>query len=254
MSSKPVLLFFYLLISISATAQQARLQGMLLSNTGAPLPGGTIRLEPDRHLTQTDDKGRFIFTRLYEGTYTLYDSHAGFVTDSQQAIIQSGANSPLTITLQPGFTQLDEVTVTGSGHETNPDNLLNLQRSAMPVTVITRETIERMSSRRLDELLKEQTGLAIVSDISGGARATGVQMQGFGSAYVMILIDGQPMVGRNSGNFDLSRISVTNIERIEIIKGASSCLFGSEALCGAINIVTRYGAVQPQGTGSLAAW
>jgi outer membrane receptor for ferrienterochelin and colicins len=67
----------------------------------------------------------------------------------------------------------------------------------------------------------------------------------------MIMIDGQPMTGRNSGNFDLSRITVANIERIEIIKGASSCLFGSEALAGVVNIVTRQNISQSQGLASL---
>ncbi|WP_237249327.1 TonB-dependent receptor plug domain-containing protein [Sphingobacterium faecale] len=108
-----------------------------------------------------------------------------------------------------------------------------------------------MGSRRLDEVLKEQTGIAIVNDVSGGGRSVGVQLQGFGSEYIMVLIDGQPMIGRSNGNFDLSRISVANIERIEIIKGASSCLFGSDALGGAINIITRYGAIEPQAQLSL---
>ncbi|WP_311266691.1 TonB-dependent receptor plug domain-containing protein, partial [Xanthomonas sp. WCS2017Noco2-62] len=70
--------------------------------------------------------------------------------------------------------------------QTKVDNLLDIQRSAMPVTVITKETIAQMGSRRLDEILKEQTGIAVVNDIGGGARAVGVQMQGFGSDYVMI--------------------------------------------------------------------
>jgi outer membrane receptor for ferrienterochelin and colicins len=121
----------------------------------------------------------------------------------------------------------------------------------MPLTVITRKQIDQMGSRRLDEVLKEQTGLAIVSDIGAGPRAVGLQMQGFDSGYTMILIDGQPMTGRNSGNFDLSRITVANIERIEIIKGASSCLFGSEAMAGAINIVTRQRISQTQGMASV---
>lgn len=151
--------------------------------------------------------------------------------------------------MEPGESDLEEVEISGS--LAAPNNLLKATRSAMPVTIITRRTIELMGSRRLDEVLKEQTGIAIVNNIGGGARAVGVQMQGFGSEYVMVLIDGQPMTGRNSGNFDLSRISVSNIERIEIIKGASSCLFGSEALGGAINIITRHGAVQPQAVASV---
>ncbi|MGE8293097.1 MAG: TonB-dependent receptor plug domain-containing protein, partial [Sphingobacterium sp.] len=131
------------------------------------------------------------------------------------------------------------------------DNLIKAENAAMPVKVITKREIELMGSRRLDEVLKEQTGIAIVNDIAGGSRAVGVQIQGFSSNYVMVLVDGQPMLGRNSGNFDLSRISVTNIERIEIIKGASSCLYGSDALGGAINIITRHGAITPQAHASL---
>ncbi|MEC5142117.1 TonB-dependent receptor [Chitinophaga sp. 180180018-2] len=114
-----------------------------------------------------------------------------------------------------------------------------VSKAAMPVTIISRKTLDMMGSRRLDEVLREQTGLAVVNDIKGGARAVGLQMQGFSAAYTMILIDGQPMIGRNAGDFDLSRITVSDIERIEIIKGASSSLFGSEALAGVINIVTR---------------
>jgi outer membrane receptor for ferrienterochelin and colicins len=109
----------------------------------------------------------------------------------------------------------------------------------MPVTIITQKKIAMMGSRRLDEVLREQTGLAVVSDLGAGNRAVGLQMQGFSAEYITILIDGQPMAGRNNGNFDLSRISISNIERIEIIKGASSSLYGSEALGGVVNIITR---------------
>jgi outer membrane receptor for ferrienterochelin and colicins len=120
-------------------------------------------------------------------------------------------------------------------------------KAAMPVTVITRKTLEMMGSRRLDEVMREQTGIAIVNDVAAGSRAIGMQMQGFNADYILILIDGQPMIGRNAGNFDLSRITVSDIERIEIVKGASSSLFGSEALGGVVNIITRQKVTTPQG-------
>ena len=119
-------------------------------------------------------------------------------------------------------------------------------KAAMPVTVISRKTLEMMGSRRLDEVMREQTGVNIVNDIAAGSRAIGMQMQGFSSDYILILIDGQPMIGRNAGNFDLSRITVSDIERIEIVKGASSSLFGSEALGGVVNIITRQKITAPQ--------
>ncbi|GAA0525903.1 TonB-dependent receptor plug domain-containing protein [Chitinophaga japonensis] len=124
--------------------------------------------------------------------------------------------------------------------EVKADRILTAaDKLPMPVTIISRKMIEMMGSRRLDEVLREQTGLAIVNDIGAGSRAVGLQMQGFSAAYTMILIDGQPMLGRNSGNFDLSRITVANIERIEIIKGAASCMYGGDAMAGVINIITR---------------
>ncbi|WP_186774262.1 TonB-dependent receptor plug domain-containing protein [Chitinophaga pinensis] len=124
-------------------------------------------------------------------------------------------------------------------------------KSAMPVTIINRKTLEMMGSRRLDEVMREQTGVNIVNDIAAGSRAIGMQMQGFSSDYILILIDGQPMIGRNAGNFDLSRITVSDIERIEIVKGASSSLFGSEALGGVVNIITRQKVNATQGQAIL---
>lgn len=134
---------------------------------------------------------------------------------------------------------LTEVTVVKERPGAKADNVIEVKQVAMPVTIITRQKMAMMGSRRLDEVLREQTGLAIVSDLGSGNRAVGLQMQGFSAEYITVLIDGQPMAGRNNGNFDLSRISISNIERIEIIKGASSSLYGSEALGGVINIITR---------------
>ncbi len=104
----------------------------------------------------------------------------------------------------------------------------------IPVTVITKEQIARQGAMRLSEVLEEQTGLAIMHN-----HGTGVQMQGFDPAYTLILIDGEPVVGRTAGTLELTRFTVANIERVEIIKGPSSALYGSEALGGVVNIITK---------------
>jgi outer membrane receptor for ferrienterochelin and colicins len=106
----------------------------------------------------------------------------------------------------------------------------------LPMTIITSEAIVKSGVTRLNEILNEQTGIILIPDESG---FEGVQMQGLDAAYTMILIDGLPLVGRSSGVLDLSRVSVGNIERIEIIKGASSALYGSEAMGGVINVITK---------------
>ena len=127
--------------------------------------------------------------------------------------------------------ELSEVTVTTA---TRTERVLS--SLPLPMTVITSETIIRSGVTRLNEILNEQTGIILIPDESG---FEGVQIQGLDAAYTMILIDGLPLVGRSSGVLDLSRISVGNIERIEIVKGASSALYGSEAMGGVINVITK---------------
>ena len=91
---------------------------------------------------------------------------------------------------------------------------------------------------RLSDILEEQLGLFSVPDNTVGG-LEGIQIQGISSDYIQILIDGVPSIGRLSGNLSLDRFTLLNIERIEIIKGPSSSLYGSAALGGVINIITK---------------
>lgn len=240
-----------LLIAGSAlgTSVKGRLVGLVFDGSGNALPGITVALQPGNIRTVSNEEGKFLFRDLYPGTYTLTVNAIGFEKHQLEVNIDPGRTLEIMIKLKPANKSLNEVNV--QGVHANSDNLIDMMRTTMPAKIISRQEIEMMGSRRLDEVLKEQTGLAIINDIGSGSRAVGLQMQGFDSGYTMVMIDGQPMVGRNNGNFDLSRVTVSNIERIEIIKGASSCLFGSEALAGVINIVTRKNIIQPQGMAAL---
>ncbi|WP_299619888.1 TonB-dependent receptor [uncultured Tenacibaculum sp.] len=126
--------------------------------------------------------------------------------------------------------RLDEVVVTATRTKRQLSSL------PMPVTLISKKQILATGSTRLRDIIAEQTGIIIVSDVGN---SEGVQMQGVAADYVLILINGLPLVGRTSGNIDLNRLSVNNIKQIEIVKGPSSSLYGSEALGGVINIITK---------------
>ncbi len=104
----------------------------------------------------------------------------------------------------------------------------------LPVTVLNEKAIQETGGIRLSEILREQTGLQISGD-----HGAGLQMQGLDSDYILILLDGEPLIGRTAGTFDLDRISVSNIERIEILRGPSSAIYGSEAMAGVVNIITK---------------
>ncbi len=126
--------------------------------------------------------------------------------------------------------KLEEVIVSATRTERQLSSL------PLPVTLISKKKILQSGTIRLNEILNEQTGIITVSDESG---FEGVQIQGIASDYILILIDGVPLVGRSAGNFDLSRLTVGNIKQIEVVKGPSSSLYGSEALGGVINIITE---------------
>lgn len=105
---------------------------------------------------------------------------------------------------------------------------------SVPADIILQDEIKRSGSVRLNEILGDQTGLLITNFLGSG-----IQMQGLDPDYTLILIDGEPAIGRMGGTLELSRFSLSNVKRIEIIKGPSSSLYGSEALAGVINIITE---------------
>lgn len=122
---------------------------------------------------------------------------------------------------------MDEVVVTATR---TPRLMGNV---AIPVSVVNAKTIYQTGSLRLNDILAEQTGIVMVDNFGKG-----IQVQGLSSEYTLILIDGEPLIGRTGGVLDLSRVTVRNIRKIEVVKGPSSSLYGSEAMGGVINIIT----------------
>ncbi len=127
---------------------------------------------------------------------------------------------------------LNEVVVTATR------TIRQLSSLPLPVVLIPQKQLQQTGVTRLNEILSEQTGIVMTPDATIGG-GEGVQIQGIASDYILVLIDGVPVVGRSSGNLDLSRFAIGNIKQIEVVKGPSSSLFGSEALGGVINIITE---------------
>lgn len=122
---------------------------------------------------------------------------------------------------------IEEVVVTATRTERKLSNV------TIPTSIISQKQIVQAGSLRLKDVLQEQAGLFITSGFGSG-----VQLQGLNPDYTLILIDGEPLVGRTAGVLDLQRITVGNIKKVEIVKGPVSSLYGSEAMAGVINIIT----------------
>ena len=126
-------------------------------------------------------------------------------------------------------TTLKEVVVTATRSE------ISLEDSPVPTEVITKDEIEKLNLNTMDDLLK-QKGYFVAPLKSGG-----FQLRGLSSEYVLVMIDGVPVAGRQSGALDLSNIYLGNVERVEIVKGSMSSLWGNHAIGGVINIITKKG-------------
>ena len=125
---------------------------------------------------------------------------------------------------------LQEVVVTGTGTQ----HLL--KDAPVQTEVISGRQLQQYAGRSIEDILSGLTASFAFNENDMGSH---LQMNGLGNSYVLILIDGRRLHGDNGGENDLSLIDPHNIEKIEIVKGASSALYGSDAIAGVINIITK---------------
>jgi outer membrane receptor for ferrienterochelin and colicins len=130
----------------------------------------------------------------------------------------------------PTVKLLDEVIITGNYKPTGIDKSVILTRN------INIEKLQSLGVQNVGDALKFQTNMRLQQDNILG---TALSMQGLSGENVKILIDGVPQTGRQNGNIDLSQLNLANVERIEIVEGPLSVQYGTNALAGTINIITK---------------
>lgn len=220
---------FFSFITFHAFAQNVEITGTVITSKGDPIPDATVFLN-ERFWDTTNKKGRFSILGSSSGELTLIVNSLGYYEKKVSIDTTSSKKSFIEIILREKVYKDDEVVVTASRSEKN------LEDVSVPISVVDKKEIEQSGSIRLSDVLAEQIGMNIVSD-----HGTGIQVQGFDPEYTLIMIDNQPVIGRTAGTLDLTRLAVGNIKQIEIVKGPSSALWGSDALAGVINIITDRG-------------
>jgi len=227
MRRRLMLLFAGACVSAPALAAQDLPRGRVTSRAdGRAVAGAEVLLIGDDTLrVRTDADGRWVATRRPANARELRVRAMGFVAQS----IAADAHAQ-DVALVPAAIALDQMVVSAARREQK------LADAVATVEVVSRRELERSGASDLAAVLTEQLGI----ELQGGHPAgSGAMLQGIGSERVLILLDGQPLAGRLSGNFDLARIPVGMVERVEVVKGAQSTLYGSEAMGGVINIITR---------------
>jgi len=177
----------------------------------------------DYFLTDDDGKAQFSFS----GKAIISISFMGYKT-----IIDTLSQNETFINyqLEEEAFEFSEVIVTGQNKPVSVD------KSIYNIKLIGKEEIEKTASPSLSQLLNKQVNIQIKNDPSTGSS---LKMQGITGENVKILVDGVPMIGRLNGNIDLSQINLSEVDHIEIVEGPMSVIYGSNALGGVINIITK---------------
>jgi outer membrane receptor for ferrienterochelin and colicins len=223
------LVFIIQLFAYSLFAQPV-ISGRVVDFNGNPISGANVVIKNTTLGTATDNNGEFKLSVPLNGYFTIRVSFFGYGT-VERIISSSQEISGLEFVLIETPIDMNAVVVTGTRSEKT------LKSTPVLTQAVLAQEIERRGAQNIVEAL-EMTIPGI--EFSSQAQGKSLSLQGIDPQYVVFLVNGERLAGDTYGDIDYSRIGLANIERIEVVKGASSTLYGSNALGGVVNIITKY--------------
>lgn len=223
-------IFFITLFITNGLYAQHEIQ-VISEVTNEPIEDADVTVYTPKDTThfKTDKNGLFPIA-YHQGVnrddYKITISANGFETYVFQYDGSPTAICPLT----PIHERMKDVVITGQIALTTAD------KSIHKIRILDHKTLEAKGAVNLRDALSNELSFRVTQDQMLGS---GIQMQGFSGENVKILIDGVPVIGRMNGNVDLSQINLNDIDRIEIVEGPMSVNYGSDALAGTINLITK---------------
>jgi len=229
---KRLVLLLMMLFSVPLLAQSVRITGVVIDlATGKPLHGANVFSREMNIGAVTDAAGEFRFERLPAGQHTLRATFIGYRPAFK--VVQAGEeSSDLRFELTTSPLPVMDMTITMPRHATT------LSESALPLSVVGSEKLESTSPTTVADALQSEPGIALQRD---GIWATSVSIRGLSRNSIVTLIDGNRIDTATDLASGLSMFDMQDIERIEVIKGAASSLYGSGAMGGVVNVISRDG-------------
>jgi len=226
---KQLLIICFLLLPLAIFAQEASVSGHIFASDSSSMTGATIIIKGTTIGTVADKDGNYTINKIKPGVYAFRVSLIGYETIERQIEIRNRTNT-LDFTLNGSDINLNEVVITGTRSEKT------LKEVPVITQVINASQMMKLGITNVTGALQTMVPGLEVSQF--GTRAS-ITMQGMDAKYVLFLVDGERIAGEVNGDIDYSMLNLENIDRIEIIKGASSSLYGSNAIGGVINIITK---------------
>lgn len=228
-NSLNIIIRISVLLCVLSGNTEAQTVRVMNSMNAEDIPGAIVILtRTDGHVRQgvTDLKGSITFAPVNE-PQCLQVHMSGFVTWSDSV---NPSIDTLVVRLVQKTDSLSEVVITGQYGAIDP------AATVQPVRIINRERIDAQGAQTLNDVLSTELNIRRSQDPVLGSS---MSLQGLSGENVKILVDGVPMIGRLNGSMDLSQISLSNVERIEIVEGPLSVNYGTNALAGAVNLITK---------------
>jgi outer membrane receptor for ferrienterochelin and colicins len=213
-------------------AQTTEITGTLTDLKGEGLIAQISIKEISGKGTLSDVLGKFTLSSLPEGNYTLKIQAIGYQSHLETIILKSGENKVLNITLKEDILGLDQIVVSANRRE------MASQDAPVKVSSINQQMLKTTQSVSLSEGLNYSSGLRLENNCQN-CGFTQIRMNGLEGAYSQVLINSRPIFSALVGVYGLDFIPSNMIERIEIVRGAGSVLYGGNAIGGTINILTK---------------
>lgn len=237
-----ILLQLFLAFTLCAVYARADISGIVSDPQGAPVAGATVHLLAGTYSreTTTDGAGRFRFSESTRGIYTLLATARGFSGTAERIEVQDGA---ATVELRLSLAARNEVVVVTAEPAEMPASAV-----ASSTTVLTRAQLDEMHAENVAAALRHVPGLHLVQTGRRGGVA-GVFARGGNSNFNLVMIDGVK-VNDFGGAFNFANLPIESVERIEVVRGPQSALYGLNAIGSVIHIITRRPAGRLQARGA----
>lgn len=220
-------------LDVTTSNTDANIVGHIIEkSTGEHLPFVNVRLDHTTIGVVSDATGHYMLTNLPLGKYTVVFSMVGFETQTFEVELLEGKTVELNVTLDENSSIIDQVVVTSNKYETKK------REAASIVNVISPLLIETTASNTMSDVLDYQSGLRVEMSCQN-CGAPQLRINGLEGQYTQILMDNRPIFSSLASVYGLEQIPAGMVDRIEVVRGGGSALFGANAIGGVVNIITK---------------
>ncbi len=225
----------------AAASASCRVSGVVADEAGVAQGGVTVVLEPEGLAVETDDEGRYCFPQARAGRVRIVAEGDGRGRGVSPAMALA-IDAPIAVDLVLDPLLREDVVVTATRTPRR------LAETPVRVEIVDREVIEQSASRTLADAVERTPGVRVENDCQN-CNFSQVRLLGLEGAYSQILFDGQPTMSSLAAVYGIEHIPARFIERLEIVKGGGSALYGPGSVAGVINVIPR----DPDRTGGTVA-